>query len=218
MFEFPWVAIFVMFSIPWFILLAIASFIIVWGTDDDNPALATASVFIFLLITTVFGGLETWQMIANNIPYVLCGVAGYFVLGTLWGIAKWYLYVNKIFDKYNLIKRKWLHNKGLVGCEPNVPIELKEKWSNYLKENYYNHFCDKTIGRYDVSIRVLQIHPLAFQNKGRILTWMVYWPWSLIWSLVDDVVKNIFRFIQKKIEKLLNTISERVFKSVDGDF
>ena len=31
------------------------------------------------------------------------------------------------------------------------------------------------------------------QNKARITTWGVYWPWSMIWSAIHDIVDMAFQ-------------------------
>ena len=55
---------------------------------------------------------------------------------------------------------------------------------------------------------------MARENKSRIIMWMAYWPWSLLWTTINDAVKRIYREIYQAIQRLLQGISDSVFKDV----
>ena len=50
--------------------------------------------------------------------------------------------------------------------------------------------------------------------KERVITWMIWWPSSVIWTLLDDLVKNIFNHIYNGIHSTLQGISNRIFSGV----
>ena len=50
--------------------------------------------------------------------------------------------------------------------------------------------------------------PKVSDNKGKIISWMTYWPMSAAWTIINDP----FRRIYFRIEKVYQKISDRVFK------
>jgi len=54
--------------------------------------------------------------------------------------------------------------------------------------------------------------PQAKKNKARIISWMSYWPFSMLWTLINEPVKKTFRFIYSKIEGIFQKMSDRIFK------
>lgn len=60
--------------------------------------------------------------------------------------------------------------------------------------------------------------PTASENKYRIMTWMVYWPFSAVWTLINQPVRNTFRFVYIKLEGVYNSISNRMFADVQAKF
>jgi hypothetical protein len=55
--------------------------------------------------------------------------------------------------------------------------------------------------------------PLARQNKKRIITWMVYWPFSMVWTVLDEP----WRLIYEAMARLFQRISDRVWRDLDND-
>lgn len=55
--------------------------------------------------------------------------------------------------------------------------------------------------------------PLARQNKGRIIAWMVYWPFSMAWTLLDEP----WRLIYEAMARLFQRISDQVWGDLDKD-
>lgn len=56
--------------------------------------------------------------------------------------------------------------------------------------------------------------PTAGENKWRIMSWMMYWPFSAIWTAIDQPIKNAFNYIFIKFEGLFNAISKYMYKDV----
>jgi hypothetical protein len=56
--------------------------------------------------------------------------------------------------------------------------------------------------------------PQVGEHKSRIITWMAYWPFSMIWTLINDPIKRAFREIYNHISNFMQSISNRVFKSL----
>lgn len=51
--------------------------------------------------------------------------------------------------------------------------------------------------------------PVAAHSKNRIITWMMFWPWSMLWWIISDFVKELFTVIYRKIAKWYDAIMAR---------
>jgi len=51
----------------------------------------------------------------------------------------------------------------------------------------------------------------ASENKGRIVSWMSYWPLSLVWTFLDQPVKRLFTWIYNRTSKVYDRIHDHVF-------
>ena len=56
--------------------------------------------------------------------------------------------------------------------------------------------------------------PTAGENKWRIMSWMMYWPFSALWTVIDQPIKNAFNYIFIKFEGVFNKISNHMYKDV----
>lgn len=56
--------------------------------------------------------------------------------------------------------------------------------------------------------------PKAAEHKERILTWIAFWPTSVVWSLLDDFVREIAEKLFRAFSGTFQKISERVYSKV----
>lgn len=61
------------------------------------------------------------------------------------------------------------------------------------------------------------IVPSARDHKWRIMTWMAWWPWSMLWTLLNDPIRRIWRWVWKNLQKTFASIATSAFRSVDDD-
>jgi len=51
--------------------------------------------------------------------------------------------------------------------------------------------------------------PDAAQSKSRIVSWTMFWPWSMFWWLLSDVIKNAFEWLYSKLSGVYTAITRR---------
>lgn len=113
--------------------------------------------------------------IAHN-PGMIAGLfISYIIIGTVWSIVKWYLFVKM---KYRFVTKK----------RPDYAQKLDlEKMSQY--------------------------RPLAVDEKYRIMSWMLYWPLSVIWTAINNPFRKAFNAVYNSIEGIFDSISNSIFKN-----
>lgn len=208
--------IFTLFSPLWFVLIFLSSCFIICSLEYDNSGGATATFIGTILLLTFLGDLKPIAWIAAN-PWGFLSIIGlYFVIGAIWGVIKWTFYNYKRLEQYENEKSQFLRNHGVLNTK-TVPENLKVDWNKYLTESSIWRIS-YTVGWGNPKQYKIQIAPIPWENKNRILTWMIYWPWSLLWSLLDDLVRNIFKRIQRMLNSFMEWISHIIFKHVENDY
>ena len=206
--------IFVVMGFWWWLLIIAASCFVIWSLEYDNLFSATATLLGTIVLMTVFGSSQLLEYILSGWG-TLVVIAGYLACGVVWSFIKWYLYLIDRRADYIREKASWLKNEGIEGTD--IPEDQKDAWLKYLVTNtefavyaYNNNGPTKNI--------VVTLVPLATENKTKIVTWMTYWPWSLVWTMLADIVKRVFEHIYNMLLGWLQAISNWVFSGINNDF
>jgi hypothetical protein len=194
-----WTEIFVVGS-PWFwLLLAAEAALLIAFIEWGKGWFATLSLVGTLALLQWLGDVNVLGFVNHHPLLLVLGVVGYFALGTVWSVARWWLHVREERLRYDEARADFCHDHELDG---SIPESLQEDWQAYLKSRK----------------RRVEIRPKARRHKGRILMWMAYWPWSMFWTILNDPVRKAFRFIFHHIHDYLQEISDNAFKGVEQDF
>lgn len=91
-------------SMVWFwILFGIWALVLFISVENDSPAYATLATIIFFVLFGFWGvlpgGGSLLSLLAAN-PVLIIGLAvGFFALGTVWAVIKWWFYVRNLAEK-----------------------------------------------------------------------------------------------------------------------
>jgi hypothetical protein len=184
------------FGTVWGWIIFVAAYIIITALVENDKGFWA---FLAVILTTIALCTPHFQaavhFIVANPGKVLLMIIGYFVIGTVWGIIKWFLYVNRQLEKYNEKKTEFLLKNKATEFTPALAAAFK---------SHYFGFGDGLV-------------PQAHDHKGDILMWMTYWPFSSLWTLINDPIRKIFRTIYTNIASSLQAISDRMFKTATAD-
>lgn len=50
------------------------------------------------------------------------------------------------------------------------------------------------------------------KNKSRIITWMIYWPFSVAWFIIHDPITRLYNWVYEKASGTYERIKDSVFK------
>ncbi len=190
-------------TIGFWILVGIVSLLLIAAVEYEKPGWATFSLIVAFTLLWLLGDVNIVALALSN-PLLAVGVvAGYFVIGALWSVGKWWFFVRKCREKYDDFRKEFLVRKNFSVSGP-IPDSLKKDWTEYCSSGY---------GRIYSCLK-----PEVGKNKARILTWMVYWPWSMFWTLLNDPVKYMFKWIYQQLRAVYQRIADSAFKSTENDF
>lgn len=107
----------------------------------------------------------------------------------------------KRINECNAIVAMWEKSNGKT-----MTAELLPLWKAYEKEtsikDWFGHKLPIT-------------KPEPDQYKGRIVSWIIYWPPSMFWTLLNDPIRKIGKAIYNWMAGTLKKISDHVWKDED---
>jgi len=220
--HFPLVLVFALFSPLWWLLIAAATISIIWALDNERGGFATFTLIVTAAALFLFGDSRLPGFLLEHPGGILLTVLGYFVGGAVWSVVKWSLFSQEKRDDYEDLKRNWLKGHGINSSE--VPDGLKQSFLDVLLDSYEwakdvtDTIVDENGAKTVTRKRVVNIVPVAWDNKSRIMTWMCFWPWSATWALIDDFVRKVFKRIQRGLEALMDRIAQFHFRDAHKDY
>lgn len=170
--------------VPW-ILLAIFVASMFYNVEYEKGFSATATMVIASGIAYVLYDFNVISYFLANIKTVLVWFIGYLLIGTIWSIIKWYMYV--IAAKNFLIANKFVKFRSALG--ENKEFLFRGSWQS--------------------------VPPKFLSNKARFMIWLIYWPISFVWTMINDPVKMAFEWIYSKLGSSMQKISDKVFEDID---
>jgi hypothetical protein len=195
--------IFLAGSLWFWLLLAAATVLVLVLLEWEQGGLATLTFLATLLLLQFLGDLNIYGYVIDHPLTVALGVVGYFSLGTLWAIARWWFYVREQRSGYDELRSAFLRVHRLEPQGP-MPEGLQHQWQRCMELATRNG-------------RRLDVRPLTARHKADILRWMSYWPWSFSWTMLKDPVRKAFLMIYHNIAEHLQEISDRAFEGVEAD-
>lgn len=199
MFAVMWMDIFLVGSFWFFALVGLTCVALVVALEAESPLWAGAILLGFCLTLHLLGDFNAFGWAWSNPLTTLVYTSSYFGIGALWSVAKWWFFVRNKRDKYDEVKYNFIKDYKL---DMTINDVIPGKHRKVFKEQLV--WTDTSM-------------PEARRNKSRIMTWMTYWPWSVVWTMLNDPIKKLFRMIYRRLQRLYEKISESLWKGVDAD-
>jgi len=186
----------------WLLVMLVADLaILMWCTETDSPFIGLFTVAVSAALARWVFGIPIISWVMAN-PLLLAGCAAlYFVTGVAWTYPKWWFFVRNIRDRYLDHMRSWLRGKGVEDWDSamSVPNELKNQWFN----NRHN-------------AEWLRMFPVRARNyKSKIMTWMAWWPASMVWTLINDPIRKIYRYAWEVLRSTFDRVANSAMSGVE---
>lgn len=169
----------------WFVTVAIFILLLIF-VDKIFWGWSTTCLIAYIMILQFVSKVDVLGFILHHPIKILLYIVGYFLIGTVWSLIKWWLYIRKTLEK--VLKNKLERDKRFGVVETTI-----EERRNDLEIN----------------------KPTLDENKGRISMWIIYWPFSLILSLIDDFVKRIAHEIVELLRRLYQGMIDKAFNNTE---
>ncbi len=210
--------VFVPFTLLWWVWIGIASIYVIYALERERYWGMGALFLATFAAMWVFGGVNVLAWIVANPWMALAIFGGYFLIGAVFSLIKWVLFVTGRRHDYEDLKVAWLRSIDQGGTA--IPANMRGDWEKHLLDTTEHD------GRYDrkkwwVQLgrkKKVRIVPIAWEHKSRITAWITVWPWSAFWTIFDDIIIRIGEAIQTALAKVMDAIARKAFSGTDEDF
>jgi hypothetical protein len=160
--------------------------------------------FLFAIVILWWHSKENWdkdllQHIASNPVWSVILFVLYFVIGVGWSFIKWF---SKLSVHNRKIKR--IMNEYNASDKKDDP---KYKSTIVAKILYYSNSDD-------INSAIKKSFPKVIDNKGNIIGWIIWWPFSMIGTIITDPLKRIGIFLYDLFGTWYQAIVDRMVKNL----
>jgi hypothetical protein len=177
-----------------------------WATTVVSLSLA---LFIWLNQEAVF------DFIKHNPSQLLGFIGSYIVVGIVWSIVKWQLYVRKAFKPLKEIKAEFITKFKVINEKTLVELNKMIIDANIKKASGYSNLSPSAKTPFEDTIN--ELTPLASKKKSVITSWISYWPISLSATLLNNPFRHFFEWLYENISGLYERITNANKKSLLND-
>lgn len=198
-----WCEFFVIGGVFFWLLAIIITVLLTALIEWERPVLSGFTLIFTFLVLAFLGNFNIFAEIQAH-PFISLGVfVGYFAVGTLYSIGRWWLFIHNRTSGLKKLKKEFLEFRKLPAGSKisRLDRERKKEWRSALRG----------INRGDFH------KPEINENKRKILTWMVYWPWSFVWTILNDPVTKLFKQIFNQLRFIYEEITARAYASLEDD-
>lgn len=191
--------------IVWFTI--IASIITIISLEKQKEGLASGVVSLVLALLLWNYGKDIWTFVSTNVATTVYFTIGYVILGITWSFLKWNEKVKKVFSKFKEIKIAFVKDKGEITSE-NLKDFAKNLYESYkfMDTSGYRIKFHET-DSFEVITK--KITPVGFEYKALIVSWISYWPLSLLGTLLNNPFRKFFSFIYTKVSGFYDIIGKK---------
>jgi hypothetical protein len=201
------------FGTFWFWVLTVAAIIIITALEEWEYG----SVAMVCLL--IYGGLLQWAGKVNILGYLwqhpiytVTFLAGYFLIGTIWGVGKWAIFVKGKSQDLVEVFRDYCETHKIAYTKPIDP----DVWAKFEQEvngeEYDATKRNQTIRAGNPAVAALLKAPRIRDHKERFIRWLSFWPMSVLYTCFNDLLRNLGKQIYAALAERLQGISDGIYR------
>jgi hypothetical protein len=184
---------------PWIITIGlIIFFAVVLLVQLDCFGWATILMFATIGAIQYFHVADLWLLVKEHTVQTLIGIFVYTLVGLIWSVVKWLVFLQKFKNKRNKICSSIQRRSKAEDSIKRITSIIREN----LEITYYQ------------GTRLIDV-PQVDKYKSRIISWGIWWPVSIIGTFLNDFVQNIFsllyHYLGSYYQKMANKIVPDLF-------
>lgn len=192
---------FPLWSLPfWLLTLAVVA-AVAFLAESRRGGYATLLLVGFLAAIHLLGDATLHRYAWEHWTYIPLGAVAWYVLGVGWSFIRWASELRMHGDRIEDDKDNWIRDYRSRKWDPVTgdpktvsDAEADEAWRTWAR-------CQR---------------PLAKDNKSLIITWMSYWPVSLVWTLGNDPIRRGFDYAYREVAHIFENMSKNHWKRFDA--
>lgn len=182
-----WLALYL--AVPLAIVLLVQLEYFGWSTI---AVLASLAGLYFL------NSAEAMALFRVHGPWLPLYALGYVALGTMWSFVKWWSYLMGFRRAFREARDGFLE---VQGDRPYTTDDMREHFRYKMPSH----------PKYGADIARLR-KPVAQDNKGRIVAWTGFWPFSFVGTVLDEPVRRLCEASFNWFRGLYQRLADRLFR------
>lgn len=205
-------------------VLVVAVIATFFAVEREWPFGATTALVVAGLVLHYSGTVNMLGVITDW-KQLLAFLGIYFGIGLAWAVIKWKFWVDSWArcerDKIAEARTKFLRLLGISG--QTIPAEHRDlfrQWSTgKLPLGKIQEMEPRLTEGVGSLVSPSPGNSMSVQaNKGRLVIWGVYWPFSMVWTLIDDPLRRAYEFtLTVVIGGVLQRFSSHAVASVERE-
>jgi len=191
-----------------FILLfsIISAIIIIVALEMEREGVASTFFSLAIALVLYAHSAEILAFLSANVLNTVYFAVGYVILGLGWSFLRWNEKVKSVFRKLREKRDKFTSEFGRLDFEENQK-KFNEK-INYDFKDGNNKVI--TIENKDSFEKVVtKITPKGIEHKALIVSWISYWPLSIIGTLLNNPFRRFFNMVYESVSGFYDEIAKR---------
>lgn len=177
--------------------------------ETENSGWATTFFSISIALLFWHHWESIWGWVSLNPIDTLIFIGGYILGGIIWSVIKWKSYISRPARFFEELKKEFTTKHGKIGANWKKWIEILNYHAGKLNSHRYT-FYEKD----EPEDIVKKMTISARDKKQTIVSWIAYWPMSLMATLLNDPVRRFMSWIYEGISGLFQNMSNRSAKNL----
>jgi hypothetical protein len=186
-----------------FIIIAIIASII--SLENQKEGLASGIVSLAIALVLWNYHTDIWLFVSTNVSTTVYFSLGYVILGIGWSFLKWNEKVKKVFNKFKEIKDKFMKKNGEIN-DKNKEDFIKKLGSQFTSRSGYSISFYNTDSFNEIANKIT---PIGLEHKALIMSWISYWPLSLIGTLLNNPFRRFWLYVYDQVSGIYDRISKK---------
>jgi len=184
-----------------FYVLAVVWFVILIGLYLNERSVSAIFTFLgFFVLMYVFGNLDLYTFIKDNIIYIPSIIAGWLLIGLCWAFFRWVLYNKEQTNKFVALRKNWLKAN---------PTRTKEEFIEHFQNPENRYRC----ARY--SYGEVNYRPQWTDYKYQFFNWVEFWPIDFFFWVCEDFLRNLWNALYNLVSNFFQKVSDKIWDSVE---
>jgi hypothetical protein len=189
------------------LLLVLAWFVLIWIlTVNERPIVGGFLTLFAVLAHDFFAATDLLPQLWQQRQYVLLLLAAWPAIGGVWSLFRWWRLNSQKLAEYQLamapFRQQYAADSNHAGGQTPIFDGSFEEWLAVKRK---------------VSFRIPDLtayKPTARAYTWRIISWIAYWPWSMLWYALSDVLTRVFEHVYNMLQGTYRRITEAVWADV----
>jgi hypothetical protein len=201
-----WYPLFIVGGAWFYSLIIIESLFLLWCLEDFKPGFAVFTTILTLALLAFFGDFNLLTWIIQNPKMLILYALGYILLGLVWGIAKYWMFLTDMRRKFDRIVESFLEDEQVkVTRLGSGEIKVPEDCQRKCRERVFAEMGYEPI-------------PTFTGSSKYIIFWMSFWVWSMTWTVLNNPIKWAFEELYHQMSGLFKRMHKKIIGNRGQNF